>query len=126
MDNLSTPLSRVKGLGSAKEGTTHFWHQRLTALILIPLVLWFGFSIASMPVEHVTLTGWVQQPAVAIALILLILSTFYHAQLGLQIVIEDYVSTHSTRTASILLSNLMCLLFAIIGVVAVLKISLGS
>ena len=126
MDNLSTPLSRVKGLGSAKEGTTHFWHQRLTALILIPLVLWFGFSIASMPVEHATLTGWVQLPAVAIALILLILSTFYHAQLGLQIVIEDYVSTHSTRTVSILLSNFMCLLFAIIGVVAVLKISLGS
>jgi succinate dehydrogenase / fumarate reductase membrane anchor subunit len=126
MDNLSTPLSRVKGLGSAKEGTTHFWHQRLTALILIPLVLWFGFSIASMPVEHSTLTGWVQQPAVAIALILLILATFYHAQLGLQIVIEDYVSTHSIRTVSILLSNLMCLLFAIIGVVAVLKISLGS
>ena len=126
MDDLSTPLSRVKGLGSAKEGTGHFWHQRLTALILIPLVLWFGFSIASMPVEHATLTGWVQQPAVAIALILLILSTFYHAQLGLQIVIEDYVSTHSTRTVSIILSNFMCLLFAIIGVVAVLKISLGS
>ena len=126
MDNLSTPLSRVKGLGSAKEGTTHFWHQRLTALILIPLVLWFGFSIASMPVEHARLTSWVQHPAVAIALILLILSTFYHAQLGLQIVIEDYVSTHSTRTVSIILSNFMCLLFAIIGVVAVLKISLGS
>ncbi len=126
MDNLSTPLSKVKGLGSAKEGTTHFWHQRLTALILIPLVLWFGFSIASMPVEHETLTGWVRQPAVAIALILLILSTFYHAQLGLQIVIEDYVSTHSTRTVSIILSNFICLLFAIIGVVAVLKISLGS
>ena len=126
MDDLSTPLSKVKGLGSAKEGTTHFWHQRLTALILIPLVLWFGFSIASMPVEHATLTGWVRQPAVAIALILLILSTFYHAQLGLQIVIEDYVSTHSTRTVSIILNNFMCLLFAIIGVVAVLKISLGS
>ena len=126
MDDLSTPLSKVKGLGSAKEGTTHFWHQRLTALILIPLVLWFGFSIASMPVEHATLTGWVRQPAVAIALILLILSTFYHAQLGLQIVIEDYVSTHSTRTVSIILSNFMCLLFAITGVVAVLKISLGS
>ena len=126
MDNLSTPLSRVKGLGSAKDGTTHFWRQRLTALILIPLVLWFGFSVASMPVDHATLVGWIQQPAVAIGLILLILSTFYHAQLGLQIVIEDYVSTHSTRTASIIIVNFLCLLFAIIGVVAVLKISFGA
>jgi len=126
MDNLSTPLSRVKGLGSAKDGTTHFWRQRLTALILIPLVLWFGFSVASMPVDHATLVGWIQQPAVAIGLILLILSTFYHAQLGLQIVIEDYVSTHSTRTASIIIVNFMCLLFTIIGVVAVLKISFGA
>jgi len=126
MNNLNTPLSKVKGLGSAKEGTTHFWHQRLTALVLIPLVLWFGFSIAAMPVDHVTLTGWVAHPAVAIALILLILASFYHSQLGLQIIIEDYVSTHSIRTVSIILTNFLCLLFAIIGVVAVLKITLGS
>jgi succinate dehydrogenase / fumarate reductase membrane anchor subunit len=126
MNILSTPLSRVKGLGSAKEGTTHFWHQRLTALILIPLVLWFGFSIAAMPVDHATLTDWVAHPAVAIALILLILATFYHSQLGLQIIIEDYVSTHSIRIVSIILINFLCLLFAIIGVVAVLKITLGS
>ncbi len=126
MNNLNTPLSKVKGLGSAKEGTTHFWHQRLTALVLIPLVLWFGFSIAAMPVDHATLTGWVAHPAVAIALILLILASFYHSQLGLQIIIEDYVSTHSIRTVSIILTNFLCLLFAIIGIVAVLKITLGS
>ncbi len=126
MNNLNTPLSKVKGLGSAKEGTMHFWHQRLTALVLIPLVLWFGFSIAAMPVDHATLTGWVAHPAVAIALILLILASFYHSQLGLQIIIEDYVSTHSIRTVSIILTNFLCLLFAIIGIVAVLKITLGS
>ncbi|MFV2030920.1 MAG: succinate dehydrogenase, hydrophobic membrane anchor protein [Gammaproteobacteria bacterium] len=126
MDNLRTPLSRVKGLGSARDGTTHFWRQRLSALILIPLVLWFGFSLASMPVDHATLVAWVQKPAVAIGLILLILSTFYHAQLGLQVVIEDYVSSHSTRTASIIAVDFLCLVFAIIGVVAVLKISFGA
>ena len=126
MDNLSTPLSKVKGLGSAKEGTGHFWHQRLTALILTPLVLWFAFSIASMPVDHATLIDWVKQPTVAIGLILLILASFYHAQLGVQIVIEDYVSTHSTRTVSIILVNFICLVFTIIGIVAVLKITLGS
>lgn len=126
MDNLGTPLSKVKGLGSAKEGTGHFWHQRLTSLILTPLVIWFGFSIAAMPVDHATLTNWVEHPAVSVALIVLILSTFYHAQLGLQVILEDYVSTHSIRTISILVVNLLCLLFAIIGVVAVLKITLGT
>jgi len=126
MNDLSTPLSKVKGLGSAKEGTIHFWHQRLTALILTPLVLWFGFSIAAMPVDHATLTEWVRHPGVAIALILLILATFYHAQLGIQIVLEDYVSTHSIRTASIIVVNFLCLIFAIIGVVATLKITLGA
>jgi succinate dehydrogenase / fumarate reductase membrane anchor subunit len=126
MTDLSTPLSRVKGLGSAKEGTSHFWHQRLTALILIPLVLWVGFSLASLPADHATLIGWVQHPLVAVALVLLILTTFYHAQLGLQIVIEDYVSSHSTRTVTILLSSFTCLLFAIVGVISVLKISFGA
>jgi len=126
MNNLSTPLSKVKGLGSAKEGTTHFWHQRLTSLILTPLVLWFGFSIAAMPVDHTTLTEWVRHPTVAIALILLILATFYHAQLGMQIVLEDYVSTHSIRTVCIIVVNFLCLIFAIIGVVATLKITLGT
>ncbi|MFZ9039523.1 MAG: succinate dehydrogenase, hydrophobic membrane anchor protein, partial [Gammaproteobacteria bacterium] len=52
MRDLRSPLSRVKGLGSAKDGTHHFWHQRLTALLLIPLVLWLGFSLAAMPVDH--------------------------------------------------------------------------
>ena len=79
-----------------------------------------------MPVNHATLTAWVAHPAVAIGLILLILASFYHSQLGLQVIIEDYVSTHSVRTASIILTNFLCLLFTIIGVVAVLKITLGS
>ena len=88
MADLRTPLSKVKGLGSAKEGTTHFWHQRLTALILIPLVLWIGFSLAALPMDHVSLVSWVQQPLVTIALVLLIVTVFYHAQMGLPVVIE--------------------------------------
>ncbi len=125
MTDLRTPLSKVKGLGSAKEGTTHFWRQRMTALLLIPLVLWIGFSLAALPVDHATLVGWIQQPWVSVALILLIITTFYHAQLGLQVVIEDYISSHSRRTATLLVSNLSCLLLGTIGVVSVLKISIG-
>jgi succinate dehydrogenase / fumarate reductase membrane anchor subunit len=126
MSDFRTPLARVKGLGSAKEGTTHFWRQRLTALLLIPLVLWIGFSLAALPVDHATLVGWIQQPWVSIALVLLVIVTFYHAQLGLQIVIEDYVSSHARRTVILLLSNLSCLLLGTIGVISVLKISFGA
>jgi succinate dehydrogenase / fumarate reductase membrane anchor subunit len=126
MTDLRTPLSKVKGLGSAKDGTHHFWHQRLTALLLIPLVLWIGFSLAALPVDHATLTGWIQQPWVSVVLVLLIIATFYHAQLGLQVVIEDYVASHARRTATLLISNLLCLLVGTVGVISVLKISLGA
>ena len=126
MSDLRSPLSRVKGLGSAREGTSHFWHQRLTALLLIPLVLWIGFCIAALPLDHETLVNWVSQPIITVALVLLIIALFYHAQLGLQVVIEDYISSHARRTVVLLLSNLFCLLFGIVGVVAVLKISLGA
>ncbi len=116
----------MKGLGSAKDGTHHFWHQRLTSLLLIPLVLWLGFSLAAMPVDHATLVDWVRQPLVTIALVLLIGTTFYHAKLGLQVVIEDYVASHSRRTFILLLSSFLCLLFGLVGVVAVLKIAFGA
>jgi succinate dehydrogenase / fumarate reductase membrane anchor subunit len=126
MGDFRTPLSRVKGLGSAGEGTSHFWHQRLTALLLIPLTLWIGFSIAALPVDHATLVSWIQQPLVTVVLVLLIMVAFYHAQLGLQSVIEDYVAAHASRTFVLLGSNLVCLLFGTVGVISVLKISFGA
>jgi succinate dehydrogenase / fumarate reductase membrane anchor subunit len=126
MSDFRTPLSRVKGLGSAREGTGHFWHQRLTALLLIPLVLWIGFCIAALPGDYATLAGWVRQPWVTVALVLLIIAVFYHAQLGLQAVIEDYVASHARRTLILLISNLLCLLFGTVGVISVLKISFGA
>lgn len=126
MSDLRTPLSKVKCLGSAKEGTTHFWRQRLTALALIPLILWFGFGLAAMPVDYVTLVATIQHPAVMVGLIILIIATFYHAQLGLQVIIEDYVSSNSTRMVSIILVNFLCILLGVIGVVAVLKIAFGA
>ena len=126
MADLRTPLSRVKGLGSAKEGTGHFWHQRLTALLLIPLVLWLGFSLAALPVDHATLSEWIALPLVTVALVLLIIAVFYHAKLGLQVVIEDYISSHARRTVLLLMSSLACLAFGAVGVISVLRISFGS
>lgn len=126
MSELRSPLSKVKGLGSAKDGTGHFWHQRLTSLLLIPLVLWVGFSLAALPVDHATLVGWIQRPWVSVALVLLVITVFYHAQLGLQVIIEDYISSHSKRTVTLLLTNLACLLCGTIGVISVLNISFGA
>jgi succinate dehydrogenase / fumarate reductase membrane anchor subunit len=95
-------------------------------LLMIPLILWLGFGLAAMPVDHATLIETIQNPAVTVGLIVLIMATFYHAQLGLQVIIEDYVSTKSTRLVSIILVTFLCLLLGVVGVVSVLKIALGA
>jgi succinate dehydrogenase / fumarate reductase membrane anchor subunit len=124
MSSLRTPLSNVKGHGSAKEGTHHFWVQRLTALALVPLVLWLCFSIAALPASnYTTIQSWVGNSFNAVLLVLIIVAAFYHAKLGLQMVIEDYISSHATRTAGIILSTFICILLACLGVFSVLKIA---
>ncbi len=127
MANLRTPLSLAKGTGSAKDGTEHFWHQRLTALALIPLVIWFCFSLASLPrMDHAEITAWLSSPFSAILMIVGIIAVFYHASLGLQTVLEDYVADRAKRTAAIIAVKLGCVLLGITGVFSVLKIAIGS
>ena len=127
MTNLRTPLSQAKGSGSAKKGTGHFWHQRLTALALIPLVIWFCFSLASLAaMDYASITAWLASPLSAILMICSLIAVFFHASLGLQVVIEDYVSDHATRTAAIILVHLLCVLLGVTGVFSVLKIAIGS
>lgn len=126
MSDLNTPLSRVKGLGSAKEGVSHWWHQRLTALLMLPLILLLALCLAALPqADHESFIAWVGSPVVSVLLLLLIGAVFYHARLGLQVVIEDYVSTHWLRTASIIVVSFLCLFFAVIGLISVLKIAIG-
>ena len=127
MDHLRTPLARVKGLGSAKEGVSHWWGQKWTSLILVPLVLWFCFALASLPAaNYEAVVAWIQSPVRAVLLILIIGATFYHAQLGLQVIIEDYVPSHGARMTAIIIVNFLNLLFALIGIYAVLKIAFGT
>ena len=127
MSDLRTPLSRVKGLGSARHGVSHWWHQRMTSLLMLPLIIPLVIWVVSLPqLDHAGFIGWVGSPLISVCLVLLIGAMFYHAQLGLQVVIEDYVATHWLRTTSIVAVSFICLLFTVIGVISVLRIALGA
>ena len=98
--SLRSPLDRVRGLGAAKEGVAHWWAQRMTALALIPLTVWFVASIVGLAgADYDTTVDWVGRPLPAVLLLLLIAATFHHAQLGLQVVIEDYVHHEGLKVA---------------------------
>lgn len=125
--SLRTPLSRVKGLGAAKEGASHWWHERLTSIALIPLVLWFSFSIALLAVaDYSTVTAWISSPFSTVLMVLAISVGFYHGYLGLQVIIEDYVSHEALKIGLLIAVAMMAILFATLGVVSVLKISFGA
>ncbi|MCZ6509344.1 MAG: succinate dehydrogenase, hydrophobic membrane anchor protein, partial [Alphaproteobacteria bacterium] len=90
--SLRSPLGRARGLGSAKSGTQHWWAQRLTAIALVPLTIWFVIAmVAATGSDYTTARAFIGNPVTAVLLVLLIVATFHHAQLGLQVVIEDYV-----------------------------------
>jgi succinate dehydrogenase / fumarate reductase, membrane anchor subunit len=125
--NLQSDLAKVRGLGSAKEGTHHFWHQRLTAIALVPLSLWFIVSlICVMDASHTQVIEWIKAPYVTTLLIALIFVLLYHTKLGLQTVIEDYIHAEWLKLASIIGLNLGAWLCGLVSIVAILKISFGT
>ena len=125
--SLRTQLARVRGLGSAKEGTDHWWGQRLSAIALVPLTIWFVASVAALAgADHQTLTDWVSSPLVASVLVLLVIATFYHAYLGLQVVIEDYVHHEGVKIASLILVKGASILLAVVGILSVLVLLFGA
>lgn len=116
-----TGIGRVRGLGSAHEGAHHWWHQRLTAGSNLILVLWFVLSMALLPAyDWETIHAWASQTFVAVPLILLVLSTFYHFRLGLQVVIEDY-QHDETRIVALVALNFFTIAAAITAIFAILK-----
>lgn len=127
MSRFRTPLSSVKGLGSAKEGTDHFWAQRLTAIALVPLVLWLCFSIASISsMDYASIREWLSHTFNAVAMILVIIAGFAHARLGLQVIAEDYISSHGKRTAVIVAVTLLAAALAVTGIFSVMRIAFAG
>lgn len=121
-----SPLGHARGLGSAKDGTHHFWVQRISAVALVPLSLWFVFSVARLPgADFEQVRWWVGYPAVAVTLVLFIAAALYHSMLGVQVVIEDYVGSEGMKIAALLASRFFHFAVATASIFAVLKIALS-
>ena len=122
-----SPIARARGLGSAKDGTHHWWMQRITAIALIPLTVWLVASLIAVgAADHTGTAEWIRSPAVAIALLLTIAALFHHAQLGLQVVIEDYVHAEGVKLAALTATKLLAVALAATAAFSVLKVALGS
>lgn len=127
MKTLRSPLGRVLGSGPAKEGVSHWWVQRLTSVALIPLTLWFVFSLIFLPsLDHATVLAWMSGNWTALFLIMLVLIGTWHSHLGVQVVVEDYVHAHGVKTLVLVLLTFIHVLLAAIGTFAVLKVAFGG
>ncbi len=124
--SLRSPLGRVMGLGSAKGGAAHWTAQRVTAVALVLLGLWFVVSLATLGgASHDRVVDWLSSPVSSALAALLVVTTAYHAQLGLQVVVEDYVAGKVPRFVVLLGVKFVLAVAAVIGVLAVLRIALG-
>ena len=124
--SMRSPLARAIGLGSAKEGVEHWWAERVSAVALVPLTLWFAASIiAHTGSDYATFIVWLRTPLATILMILLLIALFHHTALGLQVVIEDYVHSGAKFAAAITV-RLGCFAVAAAGIVATLRIAFGG
>ena len=125
---LLTPLARVRGLGSAHDGMHHWWWQRLTAVVLVPLSLWFVYSLVTMVTAGNGLNDMathLRSPVFALLFVFFIIALFWHAKLGLQVVIEDYVPAKPLRVGLLIANSLIMFAAAVISVFAIVKLHFG-
>lgn len=121
-----TALGRVRGLGSAREGSHHWWVQRLTAAANVLLFTWFLASLLTLPkLDHFTMLEWLSQPLVAVPMVLLCLNIFWHIRLGLQVAIEDYAEG-GTRIFLLLLATLFTVACGALSIFSILSIAFGA
>ena len=125
--SLRSPMGRVLGRGSAKDGTDHWWAQRISAVALIPLTLWFLFSLLALPDLHYeTVRSWLALPISTLLAVLLVVALSYHSHLGTTVIVEDYVHAPGTKLAALLLLRFLYVLIAGAGILAILHIAFGT
>jgi succinate dehydrogenase / fumarate reductase membrane anchor subunit len=125
--SLRSPIGRVLGLGTAKEGFSHWWLQRVTSVALVLLGLWFVSALLRMPTfQYEFVVAWIAMPLNAVLLLLLIGTLVYHSQLGVQVVVEDYVHHHGLKIATMMLLTFAHVAVAALAIFAVLRIAFGG
>ncbi len=125
--SLRSPIGRVLGLGAAKEGFSHWWLQRVTSVALVLLGLWFVTVLLRMPTfQYEFVVAWMAMPLNAVLLLLLIGTLVYHSQLGVQVVVEDYVHHHGLKVATMMLLTFAHVAVAALAIFAVLRIAFGG
>jgi succinate dehydrogenase / fumarate reductase membrane anchor subunit len=124
--SLRSPLSRVLGLGSAKDGTAHWWAQRVTAVALIPLTLWFLFSLLTLPdLAYETVRVWLAVPISGFLAVLLVAVLTYHSYLGTTVIVEDYVHSSGMKVLSLMVLRFLYVLAGGAAIFAILLVALG-
>ena len=122
--SLRSPLGRVRGLGSARGGTHHWWMARVTSVALLPLTIWLVFALASLAgASHAVTVAWIGQPLHAVLLLAFLAASFHHTASGLQVVIEDYVRADAARMGAVLVVKAVCALLWLAASLAVLRIA---
>jgi succinate dehydrogenase / fumarate reductase membrane anchor subunit len=125
--SLRSPLGRVLGLGSAKEGTEHWWGQRVSAAALVLLGLWFAVAMAHLHVAHYEdVIAFIAMPLHSVLLILLCATMAYHSWLGVQVVIEDYIHAPVAKITLLTLSRFVHVLVAVASIYAILRIGISA
>ncbi|MCX2695222.1 MULTISPECIES: succinate dehydrogenase, hydrophobic membrane anchor protein [Ochrobactrum] len=127
MNDMRTPLGKVRGLGSAKEGTGHFWFQRMSAVALVPLVLFFiGLVISLHGASYAEVKAALAHPFTALVMALFVLTGVYHMRLGMQVIIEDYIHGEGMKVLLVMLNTFFTVVVGVACVYAILKLSFGG
>ena len=125
--SLRSPLGRVLGLGAAKEGVHHWWVQRMSAVALVFLTLWFTVALLGLgQLQYEEVQAWIERPVNSALLVLLVIALMYHSQLGVQVVLEDYVTHEATKLVSLIANQFVHLALGAIAIFAVLRVAFGS